>query len=507
VPFWSAVSTSSVRLRVWAQHHGGELLWAVIFALVVGIPAAVYFAYYITEPTPFKVYIVAGSHYLNKSTDPNVDTAGQFMSSFPKKRLADFVDVNLEIVELPDDDPKTAVIKAQELIAKDDALLVIGHLDSEPTEASLPVYLKARPQVPFIASVQTDDGLLQKACASGPNEPLKDSICYDGLKPLPYMQLSPTNLEQARWAIRFAIENHAHRFLILENDSINKSYSSSLASDYSKAIAEQNRAIGEEHNANHTPLSKEDVLTQSLIPIQTLSDEIFWEQLKDDEVDCLLYAGGFDGTDSLLKKIVELKKDRFERSHLDKNPEEARIASKSLLVILDDSVVEQRLNGAEFELSPIHITDQADAADYNSGISVYGIDALVIASQLIDDLNRRGFDWRFRIKKLLHRLTVEDARRNLVRVMQQNFDYHSSYFGATRTATVPESRTVYVFDGYTRANGMFHVWQRVKSDSGYKNIDVDRWHPSRNIREDMVSNSKKSDSKVGFETSHPPARP
>jgi hypothetical protein len=109
------------------------------------------------------------------------------------------------------------------------------------------------------------------------------------------------------------------------------------------------------------------------------------------------------------------KKNHLRHAVLQKDREEESIAGKSLMVILDDSVVEQRLSGAEFELSPIHITDQADAADYNRGISVYGLDAIAIASQLIDDLNRRGFDWKFRVKKLFHQLTVEDARRNLVR--------------------------------------------------------------------------------------------
>jgi hypothetical protein len=504
---WSAVLSSSVRLRLWARHHGGEVLWAVIFALVVGIPAAVYFAYYITEPPPYKIYLVAGSHYLNKSTNPNVDTAEQFRLAFPKRKVADYVDVNLEIVPLPDDDPKTAMSKAQELVAKGDALLVIGHLDSEPTEASLPFYLKARPQVPFIASVQTDDGLLGKACTKDPNDRPEDSPCNDGSKPLPYLQLSPTNLEQARWAVRFAVENHAHKFLIVENDTVNKTYSESLASDYSKAIAEQNHAIGARHNADHTPLSNDEVLTQSLIPIQTLSDEILWEQFKDDDVDCLLYAGGFDGTGPLLKKIVDLKKDHLKNAILQKDHNEATVAAKSLMVVLDDSVVEERLSGADFELSPILITDQADAADYNSGISIYGLDAIVIATQLIDDLNTRGFDWKFRVRKVLHQLTVEDARRNLVEVMQQNFSYHSSYFGATRAAIFPESRSAYVFNGYTRANGMFHVWKRVKSGTTYENIDVDPWHPKRDILDSGASDDKKVDNKVASKLPNPVAQP
>jgi hypothetical protein len=500
----SDVLSSLVRVRLWVQHHGGEVLWAVIFALAVGLPAAVYFAYYFIEPKPYKIYIVAGSHYLNKSKDPNLDTATQFKLSFPKRRLADFVDVDLEVVELSDDDCKTAVAKAQELAAKDDTLLVIGHLDSEPTEASLPFYLNARPQVPFLASVQTDDDLLGKACRKDPGAQSVEFNCYDGLLPLPYLQLSPTNLEQARWAVRFAVENHAHKFLIIENDMVNKSYAGSLADDYTRAITEQNHAISDQHNSSHTPVPMDQVLTESLVPIQTLSDEILWEQFKDGEVDCVLYVGGFDGTGPLLKRIGDLRK-----AHLDNAQDhaETKIAGRPLMVVLDDSVVEERLSAADFALSPIHITDQADAADYSSGISIYGIDSIEIATQLIDDLNRRGFDWKFRVRKLLHRLTVEDARRNLVHVMQQNFDYHSSYFGAVRSARFPDSRSVYVFDGYTRANGMFHVWQRIKSGAGYQYIDVDRWHPLRNIPDNSASNNNKADTKVASKMSNSAVRP
>jgi len=493
---WGIVLSSSTRLRGWASHHSGELLWAAVFAVVVGLPAAVYFAYFVTDPPPFKVYVVAGSHFLTKSTDPNLDTTQQFKSSFLKRRLANAVDIDLEVVELSDDKPETAESKAQELVTKGDALIVIGHLDSEPTEASLGVYLKERPQVPFIASVQTDDGLLKKACPTESGQRSEDSLCYDGSKPLPYLQLSPTNLEQARWATRFATENHAHKFLIVENDGVNKTYAESLAADYSKAVVELNHAIGEKHNIDHTRLSTDEVLTESLVQVQTLSDEILWKQFKDDDIDCVLYAGGFDGADALLKQIVDLKEDRLRAGISHRNTNESTIAGKPLMVILDDSVAEERFSGTNFDMSPIHITDQADAEDYDKGISVYGLDAITIAAQLIDDLNKRGFDWRFRIRKTLHRLTVEDARRNLVRVMQQNYDYHASYFGAVRTGIAPDSRTVYAFDGNLRANGLFHVWERAKLDKGYRNTDVDRWHPPKNIPSSTSGETKLSQQKV-----------
>jgi hypothetical protein len=501
MPLPSATQSLFVNLRNWARHHGGEFLWAAVFAVVFGVPAALYFAYYVIDLPPYKIYIVTGSHYLNRSQDTSLDTIQQFKSSLPKLKIAD-VDVSLEVVELTNDDPATAESMARELVGRDDTLLVIGHLDSGPTEASLPVYFRARPQVPFVASVQTDDGLLGKACKEEPNKKPEDSSCYDGLKPLPYLQLSPTNLEQARWAVRFATEHSKHRFLIIENDEFNKPYSESLAADYSRAMSEYNHEINEKNRANHSSTSTDQVLTGSLVQMEILSDEILWREFKDDEVDCLLYAGGFDGTDSLLKQIVGLKKDHLKEAKLQNDHAEAAIADRSLMVILDDSVVEQRLGETAFELSPVNITDQADAADYSSGLSVYGLDAIAIAKQLINDLNRRGFDWRFRVKKLFHRQRVEDARRNLVSVMQENFAFRSSYSGSERTAMTLGSPTVYAFDGYMRVNGMFHVWERAKSDKGYETVDVDRWHPLKSTPNRSAAGDKNARSGIELKASN-----
>jgi hypothetical protein len=467
-----------LRLRSWTQHHGGEALWAAVFAVVFGLPLAVYFAEYVIDLPPYTIYVVAGSHYLTKSKNPALDTKKQFESLLPRLKVAN-VDVNLVVVELPNDKPETVTSEAKFLAAQPDTLLIIGHLDSQPTEAALPTYFEARPQVPFIASVQTDDNLLKNACVVPRNV-----ACYDGTNPLPYLQLSPTNLEQARWAVRFATEREKHNFLIVESDGpdeANSAYSKSLASDYSQAVIEFNDDTASRNTAGGKSTPRAEVLTANLV-WDTLADDALWDKFRDAEVDCLLYAGGFDGAGPLLKLIAELKK-----KHL--NDVDAPTARRPLMVILDDSVVEQRLSGTKFELSPVHITDQADAEDYNSGLSVYGLDAIAIAGQLINDLNRRGFDWRFRIKALFHLQSGKDARRNLVSVMQENFIHRSSYFGSDQTGITPESPNVYAFNGYTRVNGMFHVWQR----TGLESEDVDRWHPLKKVMQRRATSGGPND--------------
>jgi hypothetical protein len=428
-------------LSTWIRNHRSEVIIGAVFAVVIGVPAAIYFAASLdqSEPKPYKIYLVAGSHYLTKSTeDPGRDTRSQFESSklLDGLKVGD-VKVKLEIEELTNDKPDTAKLKAQELLGRRDTLLVIGHLDSEPTEASLSTYFEARPQVPFIASVQTDDELLKKACP--------DSKCFDGTSPLPFLQLSPTNKEQAHWAVRFATERNKRHFLIVQsNNNENETYAKSLVDGYNNAISDA--AV------------KDSGVTKQRITTESLTREALREDLQDGDVDCVLYAGGFDDVDSLLKRISD--------------------SGKSVMVILGDSVVERRLNGAKLHFSPVHITDQSDAADYEKGISVYGMDAIAIAAQLIRDLANRGLDFEFRSKAWLKRQTVEDARRNLVRVMQENFAFRSSYIGAPDISS-SDSLAVYAFSGYQRSGGMFHVWKRSSSRAGYEIIDVDPWHPKR----------------------------
>jgi hypothetical protein len=482
--FLTAAKSLLARFRLWARHHGGELLWAALFAIVFGVPLALYFAKYFIDLPPYKIYVVAGSHYLTKSANLERDTEFQFRSSPELSGLnVDGVPVQLEVVPLKDDEPETARSMARYLVGKSDTLLVIGHLDSEPTEKSLPTYFKARPQVPFIASVQTDDNLLNKALlvkdCEGPN-----FTCYDGLKSLPYLQLSPTNKEQAHWAVQFAAQNHRHHFLIVESDTSNATYSKSLADDYKKAIDE-------------LILSDPDV-KKYFLRWEELTRKKLGEDLPDEHIDCVLYAGGLDDAPLLLNRIVDAENDGKGDQKL-----VVGTAAGAITVILDDSVVEDRLERTKFDVSRVNITNQTDAEDYRSGISVYGLDAVAIAAQLVKDLSARGLDFNYRLKAFFRLQNGTDVRRNLVRVMQDNFIYRSSYFGATRTAISPNPRTVYAFEQYTRSNGMFHVWER----TGFRSDDVDRWHPPRTSPVAALPQREKSKARAELSVSEPGPKP
>src|SRR5271166_3811293 len=70
-------------VREWAQHHGGEALWAAIFAVLFGVPLAVLAAMLFLEPPSYTVYLVAGRHHLVHPPTPqgeghDMDTKYQF---------------------------------------------------------------------------------------------------------------------------------------------------------------------------------------------------------------------------------------------------------------------------------------------------------------------------------------------------------------------------------------------------------------------------------------------
>src|SRR5271166_6365273 len=442
-------------VREWAHHHGGEALWAAIFAVLFGVALEVLAAMLFLEPPSYTVYLVAGRHHLVHPPTPqgeghDMDTKYQFEHTDEFKDLTlDGSTVNLVVKEV-DESLEAATKIAKELSKTHDTLMVIGHMDSGPTEASLSTYLNERPQVPFIASIQTDDKLLEKAC--------KPPDCYDGLEPLPYLQLSPTNEEQAHWALQFATQRHKQHFLIVESsDTENQAYSDSLTLDYEKAIDD---LVQKNHKLNLTKYG----------PKKDLTREQFEEQLHENDIDCILYAGGFDDALPLLKEIVEIQAKK-------ENQEKTKNSGQRLMVILDDSVVEDRLLTTEFKLSKVNITDEADAEDYKKHISVPGLDAIAIAAELVKDLDGRRdkLDLHYRIKALFRQQTGADARRGLVQVMQDNFRYRSAYVGAVETASgMP--RAVYAFDDHhKRSNGFFHVWER----TGLATVDVDRWHPPK----------------------------
>ncbi|PYX18738.1 MAG: hypothetical protein DMG87_13670, partial [Acidobacteria bacterium] len=392
-------------VRHWSSRHTGEIVWAFVFAVLAGYA----FALYIEEPKPYRVYVVA-------DPDTNWETlSNNFRSKEGNQGFANIGDVKVEVQVqmLENNDNESARKKADELAGRPDALLVIQHGRSQHVETSLSTYLRARPQVPLIATSATDDDLLKQCDKSCVDEGWFDSVQQGAMPFTPVLQLSPTNEIQARSAVQFASQRSKRRFLIVpSNDPKDQIYNDNLVKAYSNAIGE---AHGE---------------VVGVRKMDALPSESDLETLKPD---CVLYAGGVGEAQTLFDHLSRLK-----------------VTGAGLMLILSDSVIESRgtdsdLNAFDSTVpgtsaSPlvphppvvmaatrdllvtggatvtrtkkkgvrVNFTYQTDAADYNFHTSGYAEDAFSIALQLISDLNERGGDLRFRLKSFLHIHNVKD---------------------------------------------------------------------------------------------------
>ena len=452
-------------IRRWASGHTSEIAWALLFAVLVGYALAFYFE----EPKAYKIYVVA---------DPDTDAetlSTNFLSEEHKGRVAQIgrVPVQVQLELLADQDKETAKRKAEELVKRSDTLLVIEHGRSEHVAHSLQTYLGARPQVPVIATVATDDELLaecNKSCVDqGWFEPLRTNT-----EPfIPLLQLSPTNEVQGRSAVQFAVQRHKRRrFLIVtSNNPVDKSYTDNMTKAYSDAISEA--------HAELVGVRKMDALPSE-------------EDLKTLQADCVLYAGGLGEAQALFDRlssmtlngaamVVMLSDSVIESRGTDSDlaafgatplvaPDKQSLSPKG--IVMNVAKREDLLHGSESKI-PVNFTYQTDADDYNSHSSAYAKDAFSVAYQLIADLNERGGDLRFDIKALLHLYNVDDFRRNLVDTMKQNSTSRTAYENTT-------SGRPYVFLGHKQYGGIFHVWRLTPSlQPGSQMEDIDNWHPPR----------------------------
>jgi len=432
------------RVGLWTRHHFVEIALAALFAL----PFAYIVAAYIERPDPFTIYIVADSD-TNKET---LDTFREKAKIYPAARMGD-VDVQVKLKILPDNTVEAAQALAEELSSQPDTLLVIGSGRSQLVEKSLPIYFKASPRVPYIATTATDDDLL-KDC---------DAECFQnvGLRSLfvrtrfaPLLQLSPTNRIQASSAIEFAIENGKHRFLIVSgNDSQNRSYAENLSTQYEAALA---AAV------------KDGAVEVNRYDIDRLPEDD--KNLIGTNPECVLYVGNFGEAQTLFTRLQHLG-----------------AAASQTMIILSDSVIQTRTSdvqlsqafrqsGADSSL-PVRFTHQTVASDYNDHVSTYDRDAIAIAHTLITDLNERGTDLRMRLRTWFHIHRATDARRNLNRIMRENAAVRTWYEGEAAQGAHP---ITYIFRGHNQFNGIFHVW-RLQDHDAVGMEDVDHWHPGRGI--------------------------
>jgi hypothetical protein len=488
------VSAKDTTLRIlglvkrWASRHTGEIVWAFVFAVLAGYVIALYSE----DPKPYKIYIVA-------DRDTDSDTMKVFQAEDQQAEFARIgrvkVQVQLEMLDNTDQTSGNAAQQmAQSLVDASDTLLVIEHARSQNIENSLQTYFHARPQVPLITTVATDDDLLAPCLASQASvakEDNQDSLCFDGYwvdavtksrQPFaPLLQLSPTNHVQAASAVQFAVQNGKHSFLIvLGNDPKDQSYTVNMDNAYSDAIHAANAHVVGIFHMDNLPKSAD------------------FERLKPD---CVLYAGGFGEAQTLFNGLSTMRsggpeftlmlsdsviQSRGTDDLAEFTPEHA-VLPVSPSAEQNGPVVQagmrERIPAQHSEKSPqgkqhslqVNFTYQTDAGDYDSHSNPYVKDAFSVALQLINDLNDRGSDLGLRVKSLFHVQSAKDVRRNLLRIMRQNSSARTWYKSA--------SGIPYVFDGPKQYRGIFHVWQLRPQPSlvAGEMDDVDHWHIPRPV--------------------------
>jgi hypothetical protein len=428
--------TGNVYFRVsnWVADHNGEVLWAGAFGILF---AAMAWFFAPPKPDPYWIYVLA-DHHTDTNTMRMLLSKAASSQAMPVRRV-DQAPVEIQVDQLADDLETTIRSKAEEISRRSDVLLVLGHLPSQLAETSLQVFFEARPQIPFIATVSSDDDLLSRCVAS-----LK---CFDGNQFAPLLQLSPTNGAQGQSAVTYATIRGKRRFLIAyDNDSQNAAYTTNLVGAYVAAIAEFNRPTNDTKEAGSDPAV--------IVGEYKMDQPPSLDALKEWNSDCVLYAGGMGEGLGLLKALSKAK--------------------LPTMVIFSDSTVQDAFSPEKLRTFPGTLfTNQIDAVDYNEHRNVYVEDAFAIAGQLIDDVQNRGEDMRLRIKTFVHIQTGRDVRANLDHVMKQNAISHGWYKG-----TAPDS--IYAFDSYRRFGGLFHVWQlRSATEVMAQMDDVDHWHVPR----------------------------
>lgn len=393
----------------WALRHKGEILWGLLFAWVM--------ARFVFPPAHDPYYI----RVVERST--NDEATEERLHNLAEQWLIGDVPVKLIVVKLEETDPEKekeeAKRKAEELANGNDTLMVIGDLTTGVTRQSLPVYMAAKPPVPYISTSAS-----------------ADELCRDCLvrRFLPLLQLSPTNRSEADSMLLWAQEKQKTRCLIVvDGNAAATDYSKELGDDLSKAADDASKKV-----------RIVSTITLGTEKLPSLEDFKAWNP------DCVLYAGHADTAGTLWGLI-----DKWQL-----------VNRSNLLMVFSDGVV-----AGQHDFGSSYFTYAADAADAaDAQNTLYVADAVRIAGALLQDLNRRGGDISFKFRSLLHLENVESARSNIVRIMEENSENRTYYpcFGSS-----PDHHYC-IFSGNQRDNGLFHVWRL-----NGKMTDVDGWHQPR----------------------------
>ena len=406
------------KARSFAKDH--LLIPCLVF--VFGIVIADQVKDWWTGPKTYKIYFVGNL----KNRDVKRVLLGVKQESDSAKLEVDGINVEFE----REDDSGTedgARAVATNLAKRDDTLIVIGHVLDQQTVEALPIYMTARPAVPVIATVETGSRFLANIPACIPKNAATD-YC-------PFIQMSPSEEEEAIRAVDFAVHKGKKRFLIAsEVGDPPTSKTSSLKDYYEKVLSDPSYV-----SSGVQPAVVIDVPKQGIADIA---------RIKSEDPDCILYIGSLETALPLIDQVRRLP----------------GWTSPPTFVLSEASLKRSALLDTFPPLADVYFASQEDGKEINLLSSVYGEDAYNIASALLQAANeqlRESPTWAFKIRHSINMHRAADVRNALKAAMLKGEQSDQEFPGV--------SDQVYRFSNHRRINSRFHMLQT--SSAGLRDAD------------------------------------
>ena len=334
------------------------------------------------------------------------------------------------------DDPIKARQISDNLAARKDTLMVIGHVKSTQTKAALPAYLQqAMPPVPVILTMETNPQLI----------PVKKSDQESSDDYSPLFRLWPTDDEQAARAAQFAAGNKNSVLWVVE-DEHNPVYSKYLALKFVEWVQKKNE------QAMKVALWSSNMSVPSA------------ETLKKLDIDFVFFAGDWSNALILINQIKRLLPNQ-----------------KITLFLSDAAAGEELLDNGKDDLIQlnVHLTFPLKRKLYSetsdNGFKFIGKDARSIVNWLIDETrqhyateSRERASFKYWAMLLLNRHEIEDARSVLNARMEKAVRDDKVFEGKL-------NRYQFIRDNGKNILAQWHIWkvEKVKKDGQYQYRFVD----------------------------------
>lgn len=358
------------RIWAWLAHRklmgamGGVTLSIVTYYVIKVIERA-------RAPDSYKIYVVADFRQLTKRQ------IWDALSSH-KEQLPSFGGVKVELIKEDDrGDPVDAKRISEMIAARDDVLLVVGHMASTQTNEALPAYFeKAIPAIPVILVTETNPNLL-------PKPPSDDSF-------FPVFRLAPTDEKQAEIAANFALEKGASSFWVVQDIRYNDLYSRYLAEKFTEEVQAKSGKVVLWSTNDSVP---------SVDAIRSL------------KIDCVFFPGLWQNALILVQQVKAM----------------SQLGKKPMIILTNSSVSPSLLKQGANDVEGVFLTYPMTARVYaEKGSAVYGNETFMVLEELLEvgnahfaDLAHKDGGVAYALRRIFRVKSVTDARRVLSAEMEK----------------------------------------------------------------------------------------